>query len=139
MIEEKIEIKATADNIFEFYTDISSWPQWDPEVEYVKLSKGLVFGSKGILKPQKGPKASIEITELTLGKSFTVSSKLPLCKMSFKHEITEQQGASIVSHSVTFTGPLSFVFKSLIGKSLRTTLPNTLSSLKKYAELKNHG
>ena len=133
-IIKTIRIKSSPDNIFNLYQDIKSWLVWDPEVSSVDIPNGLTIGAKGILKPKKGPKTSIEITEVTQGKSFTVSSKLPLCHMLFKHELVKDDEGTIVIHSVTFSGPFQFLFKYLIGKSIQKSLPSTLCSLKSFIE-----
>lgn len=133
-ITESIRIKSTADKIFNLYLDVESWAKWDPEVDFVHLPDGLKVGAKGSLKPRQGPKASIEITEVTIGKSFIVSSKLPFCQMLFAHDLSAENGETLVSHTITFSGPLSFLFEFLIGKSIRNSLPATLYSLKKSIE-----
>lgn len=133
-ITESIRIKSPAESIFNLYQDITSWPVWDPEVSFVNVPNGLTLGAKGLLKPRKGPKASIEITEFTKGKSFTVSSKLPFCHMLFKHELMEDNEETVVEHSVTFSGPFQFLFKYLIGRSIQNSLPSTLYSLKNFIE-----
>ena len=133
-IIESILIKSSPEDIFNLYKDITSWLTWDPEISSIDIPNGLTIGAKGTLKPKKGPKASIEITEVTQGKTFTVSSKLPLCYMLFKHELIEDKEGTIVIHSVSFSGPFQFLFKHLIGRSVKKSLPITLYSLKKIIE-----
>lgn len=133
-IIESIRVNSPPNNIFDLYQDITSWVDWDPEVSFVSIPNGLTIGAKGILKPKKGPKTPIEITEVTQGKSFTVSSKLPFCQMQFKHELIKDNEETLVVHSVIFSGPFRFLFKYLIGTSIQKSLPSTLCSLKNFIE-----
>lgn len=133
-ITESIRIKSSPEIIFNLYQDTASWPIWDPEVSFVNMPNGLNLGAQGILKPKSGPKAVIKITEFTEGKSFTVTSKLPLCRMLFKHELIRDNQETVVKHSICFSGPFQVLFKYLIGRSIKKSLPSTLHSLKKFVE-----
>ncbi|MGV6839089.1 MAG: SRPBCC family protein [Planktomarina sp.] len=128
-----IIINASKETIFAHYADVANWPVWDKEVKAVTLG-GLHVGSAGSLQPRSGPRAKIMISELTPNTSFTVTSKLPLCKMQFGHELTSMGEATKATHSVGFSGPLAFLFRRLIGRKIERTLPTTLWGLKEVSE-----
>lgn len=132
--EVSATIKANRSTVFSAYEEIQAWSTWDPDVAEVELNAGLALGSNGWLKPRSGPKASIEIIELTPSKSFTVQSKLPLCKMAVGHRLEPQGEQTIATHWVTFNGPLSFLFRFVIGRQLVKGFPNALDGLAKYVE-----
>lgn len=104
-----ITINASKETIFAHYADVANWPVWDKEVEAVTLD-GLYVGSAGSLQPRSGPRAMITISELTPNMSFTVTSKLPLCKMQFGHELTSLGETTKATHSVGFSGHLPSCF-----------------------------
>jgi hypothetical protein len=133
----QINIKAMPEQIYVWYKNVSSWPIWDNDINSALLSNGLTLGAKGYLHPKKGPRINITITECTPNKSFTVQSKLPLCTMSFEHTLTENEHNTTVAHKVSFSGLLSPIFSFLIGRSIKKSLPNTLTTLKNTIE-KNH-
>jgi len=128
-----ITINASKETIFAHYADVANWPVWDKEIKAVTLD-GLHVGSTGSLQPRSGPKAMIMISELTTNTSFTVTSKLPLCKMQFGHELTSMGETTKATHSVGFSGPLAFLFRRLIGREIKRTLPTTLQGLKEVSE-----
>ena len=120
--------------VFALYEDVTSWPRWDSEIEAVHLPEGLNPGAVGWLKPRKGPKAQIEISEVVPGKSFTVLGRLPLCQMRFGHELESKGDTTTVTHWVRFIGPLAFLFRLVIGSGIDATLPDTLIGLKRAGE-----
>ena len=128
-----ITINAPKETVFAHYADVANWPVWDKEVKAVTLD-GLHVGSTGSLQPRSGPSAMINISELIPNTSFTVTSKLPLCKMQFGHELTSMGEATKATHSVGFSGPLAFLFRRLIGRAIARTLPTTLQGLKEVSE-----
>ncbi|WP_199638812.1 SRPBCC family protein [Serratia sp. PAMC26656] len=128
-----IEINAHASKIFALYTNIHSWPIWDSEVSAVHLP-GLHLGVSGWLKPRQGPKSNIHVAEVVPNRSFTIESRLPLCRMQFGHELEGDENRTTVTHWVRFTGPLAFLFRQLIGKGIAQTLPKTLAGLKRASE-----
>ena len=133
-IEQSIIIHQPAAAVFRLYENCSGWPAWDTELEACSLPAGLQVGSRGWLKPRGAPQADILISEVTRNSSFTAVGKLPLCRMCFVHELEELGSTTRVTHRVVFEGPLSFLFRRLIGRSIQKGLPATLAGLKKVLE-----
>ncbi|WP_339492583.1 SRPBCC family protein [Pseudomonas sp. EA_15y_Pfl2_R67] len=134
-IKESIEIKTEPGRVFRLYQDAAHWVDWDPEVTAASLPDGLKLGAKGWLKPRGGPKANIQIVEVTQGKSFSVQSRLPLCHMLFGHSLSASGEWTVATHWVEFSGPLSFLFRYLVGRSIQASLPNTMRGLKRASEV----
>lgn len=133
-IVRSIEIHAPAEVVFCLYADVLSWPNWDPEVAAVHLPEGLTCNAVGWLKPRKGPRAAIVVAAVNKGRSFTIRSRLPLCDMLFEHDLVVQGGSTRATHKVTFSGPLSLLFRRLIGGPIEATLADTLAGLKSASE-----
>ncbi len=132
-IVHSIEVDAPRRQVFSLYADVGSWPAWDSETLAVQLP-ALRPGASGWLKPRQGPKANIRVSEVTPDTSFTVESRLPLCRMQFGHELDGEEGRTIVTHWVRFTGPLAPLFRRLIGRDIDRTLSRTLAGLKRASE-----
>ncbi len=135
-IEEKIKIQAAPEQIFPFYESVSEWSSWDPDVKSSSIDGDFKTGTKGSLKPANGPEAKIELTEVTRNKTFTATSKLPLCTMSFRHELVPISEGTEVTHKFIFSGFFSPLFGRLIGSSIKKSLPNTMLGLKNAVESK---
>lgn len=133
-LRDDIVINASPERIFALYADVEKWREWDSSVAASSISGPFCAGTAGTLQPRKGVKAKILLTAVEDGRSFTVQSTLPLCTMTFEHELTPVQNATRVVHRVTFDGPLSFFFRWVIGNQLRKELPRMLLGLKHAAE-----
>jgi hypothetical protein len=133
-ITHNIKISAPREAVFALYEDVSAWPVWDHETVEVHLPDGLRGGSKGWLKPRKGPKARVRVAEVTPGRSFTMEGRLPLCRMHFSHDLESIGCDTKATHSVRFFGPLGFLFRRVIGKEIDASLPSTLRGLKEVSE-----
>jgi Polyketide cyclase / dehydrase and lipid transport len=134
--EEKVDITASAEKIFAFYADVSSWASWDPDVKEASIEGSFTSGSTGSLLPPNAPKAKIYFIEVILNQSFTVESRLPLCVMRFEHELSEipDTDQTRALHRVNFSGLLSPLFGRLIGSQIQKGLPHTLQGLKLAVE-----
>jgi hypothetical protein len=64
-----------------------------------------------------------------VNKSFTSHSKLPLCTMDFLHELVDENNSLKIRHCIKIYGPLTFVFKNVIGKSASKNLPIAVKKL----------
>ena len=132
--ESSIVIHAPVEKVFAIYTNVSGWPDWDPDVESSQLDGTFAPGTRGSLKPKQGPNTKVQLIEVTQNQSFTVECKLPLCKMHFIHELKPVDQSTEVTNKLIFTGLLSPIFSRVMGKEINATLPASLAGLKTYAE-----
>ncbi len=136
-IESSIGISSSPEQIFAIYKDISSWPEWDPDIEAVGLDGEFEAGTKGWLKPVGAPKTATRMLSVDAPYAFVVESKLPLCTMQFRHTLTRSNNQTIATHTVLFDGPLAFIFRPLIGRIIKKGIGSTMQGLKQYAERDN--
>jgi hypothetical protein len=127
-------IAATPAAVFERYRAVSRWPEWDPELLAIHVPDGLTVGATGWLKPKGGPKSAIRIVAVEPDRSFSVECGLPLCRMRFDHRLEAGAGGTLATHGLVFNGPLAWLFRLLIGRSIVATLPTTLEGLKRACE-----
>ncbi len=132
--EERVTVVAQPEKIFSLYENVEGWASWDPEVRSSSIDGQFEAGTKGKLQPSRGPEAYIEILEVVKNRSFTVVSRLPLCIMSFEHELLPRGDETEVVHRVLFSGLLSPLFGRLIGRGIAKGLPSTLRGLKEAVE-----
>lgn len=132
--EESLIISANSEQIYSLYKDVSGWSQWDPETESAEMNGEFRLGATGEIKPKGAPKSKIELIEVTENQSFTVQSKLPLCKMHFIHILEPHAEGTRVVNRVVFSGALSPVFGRLIGSGIKKGLPSVLQGLKSHVE-----
>lgn len=138
MFSQSIDIHASAERVYRLYANPASWPTWDPSVIEVNLPFGLRMGSTGWLRAKEGPRMRISIHEASDAQSFTVQSHLPGCRMLFGHTLQAVAGGVRATHTLSFSGPLAFVFRRLLGAKIASTLPSALHGLKYMSETNGH-
>jgi len=127
---------ASSDKIWQVWTDVPNWKQWDKGLKEAYIEGDFIVGTKGKLIPDKGPKSKFMITELLPNLSYTFKTKIPFGWLIIKRAVEEKEGKTFFTHDVEFTGLLKKVFGNLLGKKYRTMLPEVLSEIKKIAERK---
>lgn len=134
VIEKQVTVSATPETIFDIYRDVENWKQWDPDTRVSNLNRGLTLGSKGTITPTKGRTVPMEITAIEANRYFTTTSKTPIFRIDFEHELTPIKNGTRVVHRVKFSGLLSPLLSRIIGPQIETGLPITLAQLKAQAE-----
>lgn len=119
-----------AEQIWATYQNVSAWPSWDSELESASLLGDFDVGSKIIIKPKKGPKVKAVITECVPYEKFTDVTALPLkTRLIFSHDIEKHNKNIKLTHRVVIDGPLTFIFKRLIGRPIEKHLHDAMQKL----------
>lgn len=125
---------ATPAQLWAHYAEPTTWPDWDHELESVTVQGAMAVGTRGRLKPIKGPATPFTFTEVTPEVGFTDISRLPLARLALTHHIEPTAAGSRFTHQVTITGPLSPLFARIIGRSIAVGLPIAMLALARLAE-----
>lgn len=120
--------------VFAIWTDVSRWKEWDHEVTDSKLHGEFEVGINGTLKPRGGPSSRFTLSEVTSNVSFSDVSKLPFTTLEFEHTLVESEDQTTIYHKVTMRGPLTFLFRRIIGRKIKRGLPVAVSQLARIAE-----
>lgn len=126
--------KASADKIWNIWTNVAEWNHWDNDVKSSDLFGNFEKGTYGILYPKKGPKTKFFLSEVIRNKRFITTSKLPLTKIDFIHEINDSNDKRTITHKIRVSGPLSKLFNILFVKELSHELSKSVSNLIEIAE-----
>jgi hypothetical protein len=127
---------ATSGKIWQIWTDVPNWKQWDKGLKEAYLEADFSVGAKGKLMPDKGPKSKFFISELTPNKSYTFKIKIPFGWLIVNRTLEAKDGMTYFTHDVQFTGLLKKALGKKIGKNYRTMLPGVLNEIKLIAERK---
>lgn len=118
--------------IWNLWTDVESWEQWDDGLKEARLDGPFGVGATGTIVPNSGPAATFEITEYEDTSSYTFRTKMPGAKLNVRREFIE--GASTTfRHTVWFEGPLTPIWAVLAGRQFRRQLPPTMRKLAELA------
>lgn len=127
--EITIEIQASKEEIWKIWSDVKNWNKWDSEVQWSILEGKFEMGTKGILKPTKGPKTKFIILTANYPIEFTSRSYLPFSKMDFTHKLAEVNGKLLITHGVEISGITTFIFSKIIGNKIVSELPKAMKNL----------
>lgn len=132
---DSLETKAAPEKLWRLWSDTSTWPSWNPDIEAVNLDRPLGEGASGTMRTKSGGTHNIVIRDVEPGRSFVLQSDgVPATRLLFKCEVAPTSTGSRISQSVTLRGPLSFVFGPMMGSRIAQSFRPLLQGLASAAE-----
>jgi uncharacterized protein YndB with AHSA1/START domain len=132
---QSLETKARPERLWQLWSDTSTWPSWNPDVEDVKLDRPLGPGAAGTMRTRSGGTHNIAIRDVEPGRSFVLESDgVPVTKLLFKCEVVPLSDGSRISQSVRLQGPLAFLFGPMMGGRIAQSFRPLLEGLAGAAE-----
>lgn len=122
--EKTVSGNIDSKKLWELYSDVSRWKEWDTEVENVLLNGEFVQGSNGVMEMKNGQSLPFVIDSVDTEKEFTTISCLGAITVSFFHTITETS----ITHIVTIEGGVEAQMDGM-GKGITASLPSTMDRL----------
>jgi uncharacterized protein YndB with AHSA1/START domain len=127
--------KASPDRVWTIWSDTSTWPHWNPDVEAVSLKGPFQTGSRGEMTTRSGGRHDILIDDVEPGRTFTVDSTgVPTVHLRFRCEVAPEGEGSRISQSVSMRGGLAFIFQPLMSGRIANSFSPLLDGLAAYAE-----
>jgi uncharacterized protein YndB with AHSA1/START domain len=131
------ETKAAPERLWQLWSDTSTWPSWNPDIQEVNLDRPLGPGASGTMRTKSGGTHNIAISDVEPGRSFVLESDgVPATKLHFKCEVAPTSGGSRISQTVTLHGPLAFLFGPMMGGRIAQSFRPLLEGLAGAAEKK---
>lgn len=133
---KSMEAQASPDRVWEIWSDVSTWPRWNPDVQAIEISGPFASGTTGTMTTKSGGSHAITLQGVQPGRSFRLeTAAVPLTRFAFECEVKPRgQTASTISQSITMRGPLGAVFSAMMGKRIAESFGPILSGLKAEAE-----
>lgn len=126
---------AAPERFFAIWADMVTWPEWNADTEWVRLDGPFQTGATGTLKPKGGPKVPFVVASVIPGKEFIDVSRLLGARLTFDHQVTPRaDGGTAIDVTVSFSGPLAFAWKKILGAGLKASLQPDLDRLVEVAE-----
>ena len=97
--------------VWDVLFDVARWPEWTPTIDSVeRLDDGpFGVGSRAHVRQPKLPRATWEVTEVDVGRSFTWVASGPGMKTIARHEVVEDPSGCTVTLSIEQTGPMGAI------------------------------
>ena len=130
-----LDSTATPDTVWRIWSKPEAWPEWNPDVEWVKLDGPFAAGTTGRMKTKRGGEHAIRLEEISDGRAFQLeSTALPGAKFHFRCEIVPSGSGSRISQSLTMRGPLAGLFSAIMGGKIAASFEPILRGLARQAE-----
>jgi len=127
---------ASPERVWSIWSDVSTWPSWNPDVVSVAIDGPFVSGARGEMTTKAGGTHSITLREVDPGQSFELeTSPIPLGRFHFACQVRPAgAGSSTISQSITIHGPLGPLYSAMMGERIAQGFEPILSGLKAAAE-----
>jgi hypothetical protein len=136
-----MEANASPERVWEIWSDVSTWPQWNPDVVSASIEGPFVAGARGEMTTKAGGRHAITLQSVVAGRSFELeTSPVPLGRFHFACEVWPAgQDVSTISQRITIRGPLGPLYSAMMGSRIADGFEPILGGLKRAAESRDTG
>ena len=134
--ERSLEAHASSDRVWQIWSDVSTWPRWNPDVLSISIDGPFASGTTGRMTTRAGGTHAITLQTVQPGRSFRLeTSPIPLGRFAFRCEVRPTgSGSSTISQSITIGGPLGPLYSAMMGRRIADGFEPILGGLKAAAE-----
>lgn len=134
-IQADAKAKASSEQVWAIWTDVTSWPKWDHELEWSMLEGPFKVGTTGKLKPKGWPASKFQLTSVIEGQSHSDKTRMPLTDVVFNHTVKPCGDSQVcITHQVTVSGLLAPLLWLTMRVALKKGLPRAVKTLASMAE-----
>jgi Polyketide cyclase / dehydrase and lipid transport len=133
--EYSIETSAPPEAIWREWVDVSSWPEWNGDIERIELVGPFAAGSKILMTPIGDEPVELRIAEATEPNVFVDEADLGEIVVRTTHRVERIGGErSRVTYRMEITGPAADTLGPQLGPQISGDFPETLAALVAHAE-----
>ena len=125
---------APANAIWCLWSDVSSWPQWDVDLETVTLDGAFVAGARGTLKPKGMDVFPFVLTRAEPGRGYSDETPLDGAVLRFDHDLEPNGAGTLIRQRVTVDGPAANEYFEPLAANIILDIPAALARLAQKAE-----
>jgi uncharacterized protein YndB with AHSA1/START domain len=133
--EASLETKAPPTRVWQIWSDVNTWPAWNPDMKESQLDGPLRVGTTGTINTRSGGKHAVVVTQFEAGRSFELeSTAMPATKMAIRATVTPTATGSRISQAFEARGLFAPVVGPMMGGTILKTFNSVLEGLKQKAE-----
>ena len=104
--ERSVETNASPQAVWRVWSDTSTWPEWNPDVQSITLDGPFATGTSGTMKTKQGTR-QVQLTEVLPGRSFRLETTvIPLTRFAFACRVAAgPAGNTTISQGIRVGGP----------------------------------
>jgi Polyketide cyclase / dehydrase and lipid transport len=133
--EASLETRATPARVWQVWSDVNTWPAWNPDMKESRLDGPLKLGTTGMINTNSGGKHDVVVTHFEDGRSFELeSTAMPGTKMGIRATVEPTANGARISQAFEARGLLAPVVGPMMGGMILKTFNSVLEGLKEKAE-----
>jgi hypothetical protein len=130
-----LETSASPERVWQVWSDVRTWPRWNPDVQAVHIDGPFTTGATGTMTTKAGGTHAITLTDVQPGRSFRLeTSPAPLSTFVFQCDVRPTGGGSTIGQRVSMRGPLGGVYSAMMGRGIAQGFEPILAGLKAAVE-----
>lgn len=133
--QRSVETSASPAAVWKVWSDTTSWPQWNPDVQSMTLNGPFAAGTTGTMKTKQGTR-QVQLVDVVPGRSFRLETTvIPLTRFAFECLVSAgPTGKTTISQAIRVGGPLGGLVGGMMGRQIADTFPALLQGLARQAE-----
>ena len=131
--EHTLETTSAPEAIWSRWEDVEGWPEWDEDLEWVRLAGLLQAGSRGRLKRKGSLPRCFRIEAIQEGQGFTYVAWNLMTRTRWLHRVEPCRLGSRVTHRVEVAGILAWWLRLTLAPRIRRILPPAVRKLARLA------
>jgi hypothetical protein len=120
--------------VWSVWSDVSTWPSWNPDVREISLQGPFATGTTGSMNTGAGTH-DIRLENVVEGCAFDlVTSPIPATTFRFHCEVTPDGSGSTIKQGLTMSGLLAPIMSPLMGNRIAGSFEGILAGLARAVE-----
>jgi hypothetical protein len=133
--EHSIETTAAPEAIWHQWADVPKWPEWNGDIERVRLHGPFAVGSRIVMTPIEGESIELRIAEAVEPGLFVDEADVGEIVVRTTHRVDRVDAERArVTYRMEITGPQADTLGPQIGPEISGDFPETLAALVERAE-----
>ncbi len=130
-----VEWAASPDKVWQIWSDMSTWGDWNPNVSTMDWQGGFASGTTGVMNTRAGQHHKMQLVDVQPGHSFALlTSVVPGTRFRFNCRIEPAGAKTKVEQTVEVGGPLGLVMGGMLGPQVSKEFGTLLGNLARKAE-----
>lgn len=129
-----VETTAPPEKVWQIWSDMSTWGEWNPNVSTMDWNGGFVSGSTGVMNTRAGQHHKMQLIEVQPGRSFALlTTVIPGSQFRFNCRV-EPGPKTKITQTVEVGGLLGPVTGWMFGPQVSSDFGTLLANLARKAE-----
>jgi hypothetical protein len=129
------ETTATPAAVWQVWSNVDTWPEWNPDMNQSHLDGPLRVGTTGKINTRSGGEHSVIVTQFQDGQLFELeSTAMPFTKMAIRATVTPLASGSRVTQEFEARGFLAPLVTPMMSGTILKTFSQVLEGLTQRVE-----